>query len=481
MDHKLHTPLGESYLVTGAHFAIATNSQEILTSARNSFRQTVGSETSPDLTMRLWVDPAAQTFPPWPRPYFRGLSHLVYAGFDSENSMLLDLRGRRIVGRLSQSMAQDEAYWLRVVFPVMVGLASEALNVPALHCACVERDGMGLLLAGESGSGKSTLSLTLAQTGFAFLSDDWTYFSLFERRLRAWGLATPLKLLPDAVRYFPELRAVEASVSLNGERAYEVDPELVFGVRRSLSCEPRWLVFLERQQEPGHSFVRVAPAQASISLESALGRLPLELSSLRKIQQATIRSLVKRECWLLRYGESPQEIAQVLSGFCAVSRPSLSHDASPRRSAYSLRTGPHLAGRLTPTPFVADLSLGHRPVRLETNSPFILRWVSDALERAPKRSRREAFLWRLVSDGDSGLRPPWPDFSMVSADGLLLANIGQRSFLAIDSEAECAVGFLAEELVKDTSGFKASFLPKLCSMTMAAIRHNPSHFGPKRH
>jgi len=93
MDHKLHTPLGESYLVAGAHFAIATNSQEILTSARNSFRQTVGSETSPDLTMRLWVDPAAQTFPPWPRPYFRGLSHLVYAGFDSENSMLLDLRG----------------------------------------------------------------------------------------------------------------------------------------------------------------------------------------------------------------------------------------------------------------------------------------------------------------------------------------------------------------------------------------------------
>jgi hypothetical protein len=70
---------------------------------------------------------------------------------------------------------------------------------------------------------------------------------------------------------------------------------------------------------------------------------------------------------------------------------------------------------------------------------------------------------------------------MVSADGLLLANIGQRSFLAIDSEAECAVGFLAEELVKDTSGFKASFLPKLCSMTMAAIHHNPSHFGPKRH
>lgn len=475
MNHEVHTPLRESYLVIGTRFAIATNSEEILTVARNSYRQATETESFPVLTMRLWVDPAARSSPPWPQPYFRGLSHLVYAGFDHENSLLLDLRGRRIVGRFSQSMAQDRAYWQRVVFPAIVGLASEALNVPVLHCACVERDGMGLLLAGESGAGKSTLSLAMAQTGFAFVSDDWTYFSLADRQLHAWGLATPIKLLPDAVDYFPELKGVEASVSLNGERAYEVDPESVFGVRRSFNCEPRWLVFLQRQERPGHNFVRMSPAQASMNLESDLGRLPPELSSLREIQQATIRSLVARECWQLRYSESPHKIAQVLSAFCTVSPPNLQLDVLPGGGVYSLRMGPDLTGRLTATTLTADLSLSDRPVRLETNSPVVLQRVWNALEHGPKGSRQEAFLWRLVSDGDSGLSPPWPDFATVSADGLLLANIGQRSFLAIDSEARCAVAFLAEELVNDALAFEACFLPKLFSMTAEVVSHDESH------
>ena len=478
MNHGAHAWLRESYLVTGAHFAIATNSAEILAAARNSFRQVVETETSPALTMRLWVDPAARSHLPWPEPYFRGLGHLVYAGFDHENSMLLDLRRRRIVGRLSQSMAQDEAYWQRVVFPALVGLASEALNVAVLHCACVERDGKGLLFAGESGSGKSTLSLATAQNGFAFLSDDWTYFSFAERRLRAWGLATPLKLLPDTVDFFPELRAVEAGVALNGERAYEVDPESVFGIRRAFRCEPHWLVFLQRQEKPEHTFVRVSSAQAAASLESDLVSVPPEMSSLREIQQATIQSLVEHECWLLRYGENPQEIAQVLLGFCAVSRPSLQHDGSPRSSVPLVRMGPDLIGRLTPTPLMADLSLTDRPVRLETNSPAILRHVSSVLQHAPNGSREEVFLWRLVSDAESGLRPPWPDFSIASSDGLLLANIGQRSFLAVDTEARCAVGFLAEELAEDACGFQAFFLPELCSMTGGVLRQDGSNFGP---
>jgi len=366
-------------------------------------------------------------------------------------------------------MAQDEAYWQRVIFPAIAGLVSEALNVTVLHCGCVERDGMGLLLAGESGSGKSTLSLAMAQKGFAFLSDDWTYLSFANRQLLAWGLATPVKLLPDTVDYFQELRTLEAGVSLNGERAYEVDPERVFGIRRSFRCEPRWLIFLERQQKPGHSFVRISPREAAASLESDLASLPPELSALTEVQQATIKSLVERECWLLRHGENPHEIAQVLSGFCSVSRPSLSDDMSPKRSMHSLRRGPDLIRRFTPTTLVANFTVAGCAVRLETNSPAILRQVSSALDVSdPTPSDDEPFLWRLVGDPDSALRSPWPDVSGFSADGLFLANIGQCSFLAVDTQARCAVSFLAEELVKDTSAFEAIFLPKLCSITTGA-------------
>lgn len=466
----MNTSLRESYLVTGAHFAIATNSEEIIAAARNSFGQVVEPESSPDLTMRLWVDPAAQSFPPWPRPYFRGLGHLVYAGFDSENSLLLNLRRGRLVGRFSLAMARDQGYWQRVIFPTVVGFASEALGVTVLHCACAERDGNGLLLAGESGSGKSTLSLVMARNGFAFLSDDWTYLSGVDSQVLAWGFVTPVKLLPDAVKYFHELRSLEMSVSLNGECAYEVDPERVFGVRRSLRCKPRWLVFLERHPKTGHTFVRMPPPEAAARLESGLALLPPELSQLLEIQRATIRSLVERPCWLLRYGENPHEIAQVLVRLCADSRQEAEPGIVPRSSIDVARKGPDLTRRLTPTPYVADLCAAGRAIRLETNSPAILRQAGTALRRDGKMPpSHEPFLWRLISDDDGGPNSPWPHFSSIAADSLSLVNIGQRSFLAGDREARCAVGFLAEELLKDDKGFEKFFLSRLLSITETAL------------
>jgi hypothetical protein len=470
MNDGAHTFLRESYLVTGAHFAIATNSEEILAAARNSFGQPVEPESSPDLTMRLWVDPAAQSFPPWPHPHFRGLGYLVYAGFDSENSLLLNLRRGRLVGRFSRAMARDQGYWQRVIFPTVVGFASEALGVTVLHCACAERDGNGLLLAGESGSGKSTLSLAMARNGFAFLADDWTYLSGADSHVLAWGFVTPVKLLPDAGKYFRELRNLELSISLNGECAYEVDPKRVFGVRRSFRCEPRWLVFLERQPKTGHTFVRMPPQEAAARLESGLALLPPELSQLWEIQRATIRSLVERPCWLLRYGENPHEIAQVLVRLCAESPQKVEPGIIPRNSSDFVRTGPDLTRRLTSTPYAADLCTGGRAIRLETNSPAILRQVVTALGRDGKMpSSHEPFLWRLISDDDGGLNSPWLHFSSIAADGLSLVNIGQRSFLAGDREARCAVGFLAEELLKDDKGFVEFFLTRLLSITETAL------------
>jgi hypothetical protein len=236
---------------------------------------------------------------------------------DSQNSLLVDSQGRRIIGRFSPAMACDRGYWQRVIFPTAFGLISESLGITTLHCACVERGGSGLLLAGESGAGKSTLSLAMGRSGFAFLSDDWTYFSHVDQRTLAWGLITPVKLLPDTAQYFRELRNLEPGISLNGELAYEVDPEQVFGIQRALCCEPRWLIFLERQGKPGHEFVRMPPLEAAARLEFDLEDLPPEMFRVREAQRETIRALVERECWLLRHGEDPQAIARTLAQFCA--------------------------------------------------------------------------------------------------------------------------------------------------------------------
>ena len=69
-------------------------------------------------------------------------------------------------------------FWDRILLPIALGVLGPALGVVPVHSACLAIDGAGLLIAGASGAGKSTLSVALAQEGFDFISDDWTYLSL---------------------------------------------------------------------------------------------------------------------------------------------------------------------------------------------------------------------------------------------------------------------------------------------------------------
>jgi len=310
------TQLGGRYVAAGATLAIVTNSESILEAAGKTFVPAADSNVPAQVIMRLWVDSAARARPPWPPPYFRGLDHLVYAGFDSENALLVDLAKRRAIGRFSPAMATDLNYWNRVVLPALFGIISPSVGITALHCACIARHGNALLLAGTSGSGKSTLSLALAQNGFNFLSDDWTYFSRRGSQLLAWNSKSRLKLLPDAREHFPELAALEPGISVNGELAYEVDPEEVFGVHRSEHAEPRWVLFLERQENAELTVLEVPSAEAAMRLGADLEYLPAALCDAGLLLEETVRNLSTRRCWVLRYGGNPHAIAQALSRFC---------------------------------------------------------------------------------------------------------------------------------------------------------------------
>jgi hypothetical protein len=316
LENHLEAPLHEYYGAAGALLSLSTNSALVLAAACGIFTPMAESPDATDATIRLWVDPSARSAPPWPAAHFRGLDHLVYAAFDSENTVLVDLRERLAIGRLSPAMAADRAYLRRVVFPTLFGIFTDVIAVAPLHCACVEHAGRGLLLTGASGSGKSTLSLALAQQGFGFLSDEWTYFSWREGRLLARSLPTFLKLLPDASRHFPELRPMQPAASLNGELAYEVEPESAFGVRRSACAEPRWMVFLERQDTPVFSLSRVTPRQAAAEFEEHIDYFTDHgLSAGKDLLLKTLEGLSGLFCLRLRYGGEPASVARALVQF----------------------------------------------------------------------------------------------------------------------------------------------------------------------
>jgi len=312
---KLNLPMRAQFLAAGSVWRVSCSSREILQVMGEAFQPLDQGDSHVDLDISFRIDPTLCETPPWPQPYFRGLDHMVYAAYGSGSSMLVDLQAPRVIGLFSVAMAQDSSYWRQVLLPVLLGIVGHAISVTPLHCACLVRNGHGLVLAGASGAGKSTLALCLSLNGFDYLSDDCTYFSRSDLHLHAWGLPVPMKLLPDAVRYFPQLSASPAVPSLNGEMAIHLDPETI-GVSRAPSCEPRWLVFIERTEKPVIEFSQITSEEAASRFVSNLETLPPCISGQRHHQLATINAVVDRECWVLRHGVTPAVVAHRLLEFC---------------------------------------------------------------------------------------------------------------------------------------------------------------------
>jgi hypothetical protein len=129
-------------------------------------------------------------------------------------------------------------------------------------------------------------------------------------------LPIPIKLLPDAVSFFPELEPHEPAVSLNGEVAYEVDPEPVFGCKRSSHCVPEIFVLLERSNKEEGSFTEVSVEEIVAYLANGLEELPEVVSHFREHQVEILRRLGECKLVRFRFGGSPEEAASQVEKFC---------------------------------------------------------------------------------------------------------------------------------------------------------------------
>ena len=303
------TPFLEHFVMAGVPGSIATNSESILAAARGCFWPVGTPSREPRVRLRFWVDPKGSSQPPWPKPFFRGLNHLIFAGFDSQNSVLVDLHSCRAIGRFSPAMGDHLDSWKTVIFPVLVSMMGATVGITELHCGCVAREGSGLLLAGGSGSGKSTLALALAQAGFSYLSDDRTYLFAGQAGIAAWGLPTLLKLRLDAADWFNELEDLRRASASKGEQALWIDPVRNLGLERTQRCEPKSLVFLQRQEHSTFDLCAMSPDQAAKHLEADL---MAEEPEAAEGQRGMIANLVKLPCWQLKHGGAPQAVARLL-------------------------------------------------------------------------------------------------------------------------------------------------------------------------
>jgi hypothetical protein len=248
-------------------------------------------------------------------PHFRGLHHVVTASFGRSNMFVFDILRRTLSASVSAAIARDDRFWKEKLIPITLGVLGSAMGLVPVHCACLESDGDGLMIAGVSGAGKSTLSVALSEGGFNYVSDDWTYISQSRDGIVAHGTSAPVKLLPDAVEHFQNLQAHSLQTSMNGELAYELDIAEAFGARVERACEPRWLMFLERTEHEGVIFTPMSSTEARSYISSGVERLPPELYEAVTMREQTIESVALLPSWRFRYGGTPQFAANELREF----------------------------------------------------------------------------------------------------------------------------------------------------------------------
>lgn len=280
----------------------------------NMLRGTPQEQASgPCFTMEVEVDEESDCGAG--RPHFRGMNHVAVASFGVANVFVFDLLRRHVGVRVSGRVARDGLFWQQKLLPITIGVMGASIGVLPMHAACLSIAGQGLLVAGDSGAGKSTLSVAMSQSGFDYVSDDWTYMNTTRGRLSAHGTSAPVKLLPDAKRHFARLEGESVGESMNGEIAYEVDAETVFGANVARHCEPRWVMFLERFSGEGSEFIPLQAEASRVYLESSVERLPAQLTEASERRARIIDRVSELQCWRFRYGGSPQFAAQRLREF----------------------------------------------------------------------------------------------------------------------------------------------------------------------
>jgi len=307
-------PLRQQLFVAGASCFAFTDSPAVI-EALSRWRHPRSAQSGRFFDLCVSVDPSIK-YHCDATPHFRGREHLVFATFGERARFVLDLRKRSVAGVVSQQTAEDCRFWNHLLLPIALGVLGTTMGLVPVHAACLDWNGKGLMIAGTSGAGKSTLAVALSQHGFSLISDDWTYVAQEDGGVIAYGISAPVKLLPDARTFFPELGRFRPAKSLNGETAFEVDAAGTFGSATRSQTQPRALVLLERTPRAGYEITPHSSEELKAFFENSVERLPDFMASWAVQRSATIRELAQKDCWLLRYGGPPQIAAHALRQLC---------------------------------------------------------------------------------------------------------------------------------------------------------------------
>jgi hypothetical protein len=300
LQHAIDLPFQHTYYPYGFRLDIASNSREVLDAADENWGTYEPEYDDPPLTVRMLVQPGSQLSP---QPVHRMQGHLYSVVASRENYALVDLDALFAYAWVTERTVADHSWFRWFYLDAMAGTMLAQRHVVPMHSACVERNGIGVLLWGPSGMGKSTLAYACARAGWTFIADDATILPQNRCDCVVTGKPHQARFREDAPRLFPEFDGYATRARPTGKLSIEVPMKALPGIRSAVRSEVKRMVFLDRGKAAGLE---------RIGVESALEQMMQDSRSYGEETQArhekALRRLLHAPMYRLCYERSQDAI-----------------------------------------------------------------------------------------------------------------------------------------------------------------------------
>jgi hypothetical protein len=290
-------PLRQTFYPLGFPVQIETNTEEVLHCAAANWQGFDKLFDVEPIVLRVGVRRTAATECP-PAPVCRVQRHLVSNIADAENFSVTDLVRRFSSVWITEAALAHHSY-VSYFFLESAAMALLATTyTTAVHAACVERDGCGILLCGDSGAGKTTLAYACALNGWTYITDDGSYLVNNRDDRLVVGNCNLARFRPSAASLFSELsgRSIIKRAQV-GKPSIELEIQPLGEITTSFTSHINHVVFLNRRKVHRQELARFPTEVARYFMLQVLFSPP----EIRKLQSAMIDHLLDDGALELRY------------------------------------------------------------------------------------------------------------------------------------------------------------------------------------
>jgi hypothetical protein len=296
---RFRMPLRETFYPLGFPLQIETNCEEVLNSAAASWQGFVQLFDTPPIRVRVGVTEGRSSECP-PTPVSRVQQHIATNVADSENYSVVDFSEGFASIWLTEAAVANRGY-LRYFFLESTALCILATSyATAIHAACVEHKGCGILICGDSGAGKSSLSYACARAGWTYITDDASYLVNNRNDRLIVGNCNQARFRPSAIELFSELTGKEIVQRAQiGKPSIELNIQPLRTISASFTSHINHVVYINRNNVKRQELVAFPTEVARYSMQQVLFSLPTTM----KVQKGMIDHLLDEGAFELRYSD----------------------------------------------------------------------------------------------------------------------------------------------------------------------------------